>query len=190
MSTDQSERLDNTMKTGVDWKSRIVYVSGPIEDCQVEALIPAIRMLDETKGKIQVFINSPGGSEIGGYSLYDTLTTLNNRVDTYSFGCCFSIAPIVFQAGQKRWISANSQVMIHMGSMTFEGGDVKLEDIAKLAKECDVSNEHYTRLLASRAKVGIKEISMWCKNETYFTPEEAVKYGFADAIIKSAKDLL
>jgi ATP-dependent Clp endopeptidase proteolytic subunit ClpP len=190
MTPDNTQRLESTLHASIDWKARIVYISGPVEDCRVEALLPAIRMLDETKGKIRVFIMSPGGSEIGGYAIYDTLTTLNNRVDTYAFGCCFSIAPIILQAGHKRWISPNTQVMIHNGSISFDNGDVKLEDIAKLSKECDVSNLHYATLLASKSKVNVKEVALWCKNETYFTPDEVVKYGLADSIIKSAKDLL
>jgi ATP-dependent Clp protease protease subunit len=189
MPNDNTERLADTLNTSIDWKRRMVYITGPVEDVKVEELIPAIRMLDETKGVIKVVLFSPGGSETGGYAIYDTLTTLRNKVYVFGFGSVYSIAAIILQAGCKRMVSANSQLMLHHGSMEFTSGDVKLDDISRLAKEGEISNFRYSNLLAQRSGTDIKLIEKWCKEETYFSAEETVRAGLADGIIVTAKDM-
>jgi ATP-dependent protease ClpP protease subunit len=54
------------------------------------------------KKRIQVWINSPGGSVMDGYNMYTAMLKTKTKVDTYCVGICASMAAVLFQAGRKR----------------------------------------------------------------------------------------
>ena len=73
------------------------------------------------KKRIQVWINSPGGSVTQGMSIYNAILKSKTPVDTYNAGIAASIAGAIFTAGRKRVMSDYSLFMMHPVS----GGDDK-----------------------------------------------------------------
>src|ERR1700761_7304409 len=54
------------------------------------------------KTRIQIWINSIGGSVIDGYSILGAMLKANTRVDTYNIGVAASTAGWLFEAGKTR----------------------------------------------------------------------------------------
>ena len=75
---------------------------------------------------IKVSINSPGGSVIGGLSIFTALVSSELKVITQIDGIAASIAAIIFMAGQERVMMEYGLFMIHN---PFGGDDKALEKI-------------------------------------------------------------
>lgn len=186
---DQSHRLHEIHESGIDWKTRTVWIVGGLSAEKAYQYIPGIRLLDETRGGIKVSIMSNGGDEGGGFALFDTLRTLKNPVTTSTFGHAFSIAALIFQAGDTRLIAPSAEIMMHNGSVSLDGGDINTDYIEDLAAEAVKNNGRYHRAIAARAGLDLEKIVKWCKDERYFSAEEAVAEGLADRQILSWKDV-
>lgn len=79
------------------------------------------------KKRIQVWINSEGGSVLQGMNIFNAIIKSRTPVDTYNVGVAASIAGAIFMAGRKRIMSDYAQFMMHPVS----GGDQKSMDAFK-----------------------------------------------------------
>lgn len=72
--------------------------------------------LDQLEGvsKINVHINSGGGSVFGGIAIYNILKRYDAEITVYVEGLAASIASVIAMAGDKIIIPENAQMMIHM----------------------------------------------------------------------------
>ena len=186
---DQSHRLSNIHTSGIDWKTRTVWIVGPLDEEKGYQYVPVLRLLDETPGPIKVMIMSNGGAEGGGFAIYDTLKTLRNPVTTIGFGHVYSIAALIFQAGKKRLLAETCELMMHNGTLEMDGGAMDTDMIEQIAAEAVKNNGRYHRAICERSGVDLQKLQQWCKDERYFSAKEAVVYRLADGIVKSWKDL-
>lgn len=90
--------------------------------------------LDQLEGvsKINVHINSGGGSVFGGIAIYNILLRYDAEITVYVEGLAASIASVIAMAGDKIIIPGNAQMMIHKPS-SFAWGDADA-----MRKEADV----------------------------------------------------
>lgn len=65
------------------------------------------------KRKVNVWINSVGGSVIDGEMIYGAILNTYCKVDTYCMGLAASIAAVIFQAGRKRIMADYGKLMYH-----------------------------------------------------------------------------
>jgi len=186
---DHTVRLAQCLGHGVDWKNRTIYIVGPLPEEKAYQYIPALRLLDETRGDIKVVIMSPGGEESGGFALFDTIRSLRNKVITIGFGGIYSIAALVFQAGDTRLLAPNAQLMMHNGSISLEGGDLNTDMVQQMAKEATQNNRRYHAAIAVRCELDLQKVEEWCRQEKYFLSGEAIKEGLADGLVGSWKDV-
>jgi ATP-dependent protease ClpP protease subunit len=75
---------------------------------------------------IKVSINSPGGSVMGGLSIFSALVSSDKKVITHIDGIAASIAAVIFMAGQERTMMEYGLFMIHN---PFGGDDKVLNKI-------------------------------------------------------------
>ena len=90
--------------------------------------------LDQLDGvsKINVHINSGGGSVFGGIAIYNILKRHTAEITVYVEGLAASIASVIAMAGDKIIIPANAQMMIHKpSSITWGNAD-------DMRKEADI----------------------------------------------------
>lgn len=125
------------------------------------------------KKRIIVWINSPGGSVMDGYSIYSTILKTSTPVDTYCVGCAASIAGVIFQAGRKRIMADYSWLMYHNPF----GGDNK--EMVSTMKQSII------KMIAARCGSSEDKIEQIMNRETYILPDEALKLKFCDEIDSS-----
>lgn len=128
------------------------------------------------KKKIQIWINSEGGSVKEGWGIYSTILRVSAKVDTYCIGMAASIAGVIFQAGAKRVMMEHSRLMLHNPfNPNSEGSNKTLAAI----------RESIIEMICSRCKMTETEVGNLMNRTTWIDSEEAVKMGLATEIEKN-----
>lgn len=101
-----------------------------------------------------------------------------------------SIATLILQAGDERYLAENCEFMIHGGSLNIsseEGAAIPQQVLVDMGKQVEKSNRRYCEIMASRSGQTVEKIQNWCKGESFFSAREAVEEGFADDVIPHQK---
>lgn len=133
--------------------------------------------LDQLDGvtKINVHINSGGGSVFGGIAIYNILKRHNAEITVYVEGIAASIASVIAMAGDRIIIPANAQMMIHKpSSITWGNAD----DMRKEADILDGCQKVILNTYMQHAKEGVtpEEINALIDAETWKNGEEWQEY--------------
>jgi ATP-dependent protease ClpP protease subunit len=179
---DTAQRMTLTLQTGVDPYTRRLYLLGEIDDDTLHHFIPAFQILDSTEGAINIVLASPGGSEAVGWAVYDTIKLARNPVIIDGYGGVYSIAASIMQAGGYRRLAPNCRFMIHNGTVTM-GSEVGTNEFVNMGQEAEKNNQKYHRILAERSGRTTEEIADFCRNESFFSAQEAIAKGFADGLV-------
>ena len=138
-----------------------------------------IRDLAEIEGPLEVHISSPGGEVFDGIAIYNTLRQRQPSVIIDSLAA--SIASVIAMAAApgKLFISKNAQMMIHDGHGMAIGNAT---DMRELADVLDRTSNNIASIYAERTG---KPDAFWrqlMKDESWYSGQEAVDAGLADAI--------
>ena len=130
--------------------------------------------------ELVVIINSPGGSVIEGWGIYNRLKSLDNKVVTRVEGLAASIASLIALAGDEVKMSEVGSIMIHRASTMADGNQKDLEKQIETLKTIDE-----TLITVYQAKTGEsrEQVEEWMDDEKWFTADEAIEIGFVDEII-------
>lgn len=132
---------------------------------------------------ITIVFDSPGGSIIDGFHLFDTILWLRREghyVTTIGQGMAASMAGILLQAGDHRVMSPQAALLIHEGSFGAIGSVGQVEDMVEFVKKLQ---ERILDIFAERAKLSRQQIkNRWRRKDWWMTAQEALKYGFIDEI--------
>lgn len=142
------------------------------------------KQLDEMQGvtKLDVYINSYGGEVAEGLAIYNALRrkAQTAHVTTYCDGFACSIASVIYMAGTERKMSKASLLMIHNAWTWGEGNAAELR---KLADDMDIITSASVEAYKEVASISEKKIRALMDAESWITPKDAVKYGFATEIL-------
>lgn len=158
------------------------FLYEPISDQSLK-ILPELYLVSKENpdSLIKIYLTSPGGDESAGTAIFDFIQAMPNEVHIYGYGQVCSIAALILQAGSKRFLSRNSQFMIHNGSMEMQG-HVEYDMLQKVAGNFKKTSLMYRELIAKRSNIDIKNIEEFCNEERFFSAEECVALGFADDI--------
>lgn len=133
--------------------------------------------LDRLDGvsKINVHINSGGGSVFGGIAIYNILKRHSAEITVYIEGLAASIASVIAMAGDKIIIPANAQMMIHKPSSITWGN---AEDMRKEADVLDGCQKVILNTYMEHVKEGVtaEDINALIDAETWKNGEEWQEY--------------
>src|SRR5690606_17429919 len=134
--------------------------------------------------RIDVRINSVGGSVFEGNAIYNALARHPAHVDVYIDGIAASIASVIAMAGDRIHIAANAHVMIHNPHGVVWG---EAADMRRMADTLDKIRGSLAGTSARRTGHDTAQIEAWMDAETWFNAEEAVEHGFADEIVEGGE---
>ncbi len=143
-----------------------------------EDLINEIKAAGDVK-TIDVVLNSPGGCYTQGIAIYNELRNHKARVTVRVRGMAASIASLIAMAADEIIVEPGSMMMIHNASAIVEGNKEYLADTVERLAKCDAE---MAKIYSKRTGRSMKAVREMMDAETWFSPEEAVKSGFADAI--------
>lgn len=136
-----------------------------------------MQYLQDKCSKINVRINSIGGSVIDGYSIVSAI--LNSKVpcNTYIDGLAASIAGVIAMAGKKCYMADFGTLMLHNPS---GGNDQNVLDLVKST---------LVTIFEQRTKLTAEEISAMMDKETWLGANEALSMGLVDEVLASTKKI-
>lgn len=191
--------LDNVEKFHADnlyLPTRTIYFGGTgidydnTEDevnCRtVSQFIKNLHILEHKERKpISILLNTPGGSWEDGMAVYDLITKLKSPITIIGMGKLYSMGSIIFQAGDKRIMMANTAMMIHDGSDGFIGNAKAFERWGENSKRIRQSmyKIYYNQIKKKKPRITLQEIENMCSHDTIFTAKEAVRIGLADRVM-------
>ena len=127
--------------------------------------------------RIDVHINSPGGSTFNGNAIYNLLAQHPAQVTVYIDGLAASAASVIAMAGDRIVMPENASMMIHNAWSLVVGPAEDMEAEARLLHKM---NTQIAQVYAARTGNSKEQIIEWMSEETWFMGAEAVDAGFAD----------
>jgi ATP-dependent Clp protease protease subunit len=172
-------------------RERIVFLGTQVEDSSANVVVAQLLHLEaeDPDADIALYVNSPGGDAYAGFAIYDAMQFVKPDVQTFCVGMAMSAGALILAGGAagKRYVLPNSKVMIHQGSGGFRGSP---SDIQIAAKEILNVTRRYAEILAQHTGRDVEEVVRDIDRDNFLSPDEAVAYGLADAVLTSREGLL
>ena len=165
-----------------------IYIFGDIcefswwdEDVTPTGIIKEIKDLDVDQ--INVHIDSYGGAVSGGWAIYNALKQHKAKIATYADGFVCSAALYPFLAGDERYASNVSGFYLHEVSTGAWG---YADDLRAAAEEAEKLTEIGVNAFVDIAGMDRDTVKQLMEAETWLTPQEALSYNIATAVITKA----
>lgn len=138
--------------------------------------------------KINIYINSYGGSVFEGTAIYNQLRRHSAQKTVYVDGFACSVAATIAMAGDKVIMPKNAMMMIHNAWTIAMGNGAELR---KAADDLDVINKGNRQAYLQKAsgKITEDELVQLLDAETWLTAEDCIKYGLADEYAEQDADM-
>ncbi len=166
-----STRVYNTL-----FEQRIMFLKGAVEEENSDGLVAQMLALDAKNHQdITLYINSPGGIITGLFAIFDTMHSIQSKVNTKCVGLAASAAAVILAAGTgTRSATENSRIMIHQ---PLGGARGTARDIEIQAKNIVFLRERLNEILAERAGKPVEEVAADTDRDHWLTAAEAKAYG-------------
>lgn len=122
------------------------------------------------KKAIEIWINSPGGVVVDGYSIANAILRSKTPVDTVNVGIAASIAGVIFMAGRKRKMADYALMMIHSPS----GGENQ--------KVIDAMEGSLVKMIAAKSSTTEEDVKYLMKRTSWLSASECLNKGFCTEI--------
>jgi len=170
---------------------RTLLLGEPLEARNSNRLCNALLLLalEDPVADIRLLINSPGGSVPGMLAIRDCMRAVPNDVCTVTLGMAYSAGQFLLSAGTpgKRFAFRHAKVLLHQGSAGFGG---TAADIAIQADDLRATRDTVLGLIAEDTGQPVETVERDSRRDRWFTAEEALDYGFVDAIVESVDQVL
>jgi ATP-dependent Clp protease protease subunit len=136
---------------------------------------------------ITVRIKSPGGSVREGWTIHDLLKNSGKKIKTIAEGELYSIATVIFLAGEEREMFPNADGLIHMPRIPNPEGDFQAADLREMAEYMDKEEAKIINLYM--AVTGKDEVTLreYMNKETMLSAQDMLTLGFATKITEPLK---
>ena len=167
-------------------EDRVVFLNGEVNNQSANLVIAQLIFLEakDPSKDISLYINSPGGSVVDGFAIFDTMNYIKCDVSTICVGQAASMGAFLLASGAKgkRYALPNSEVMIHqpLGGARGQATDIQIqaEHILKLKKRL-------TKILAENTGQDVDKVAADCERDYYMSATEAKNYGIIDKVFTS-----
>lgn len=155
------------------------YVGGDyFEDGFTAAdVVMAFAQVDDD-ADLDIHINSYGGSATEGAAIHALISQRAGRTNTVVDGIAGSAASLIAMAGETVTMSAGAVLMIH-DPATFAFGPAA--ELHRAINQLEALGTSYARIYADKSGKSVEDCREVMRAETWFSPEQAVEAGFADA---------
>lgn len=166
-------------------EDRIIFVGEPVQAGMVNTIVAQLLYLEkkDPDKDIIMFINTPWGEVYSGMAIYDVMQYVKCDVSTICVGLAASMGSVILAGGTKgkRYALPHSKVMIHQPLWGAEG---QASDIVIQAEEILKIKNMFIDLMAKHTGQKRDQVERDMERNKRMNPEEALKYGIIDKIIK------
>lgn len=162
---------------------REIECVGEIHEAAAYSMCQQLRQLahEDPDAGITIFVNSPGGSVQDGMAIYDTMRAIGCPIRTVCLGKAYSFGALLFMAGDRREMLPHARVMLHDPLVTNIGGTA----LSVAAASADLMHMRQTiaEIISEHTGHDVEEVLGVTAHDTWFSAEEAVAWGIADAVV-------
>ncbi len=164
---------------------RIIFMGTVVRSDMANVLQAQLLFLEsvDPKRDIQLFINSPGGSVIDGFGIYDTMQYVSPDVATTCTSMAASMGAVLLCAGAKgkRVALPHSRIMIHQLSGGMQGVFSDMEISYKFSKQ--LRDELY-EVIAKHSGKTFEDIEKDSDRDFWMRADQAKEYGLIDEVLE------
>lgn len=134
---------------------------------------------------IEIVFSSPGGSLFDGFVLFDEIQMLRakgHRVTTGTVGMAASMAGVLLQAGDHRWMGSEALIMIHRASFGAIGKSYEVEDEIELIRRLEQRIIDLFTRRTGNALTSQKIKRNWERKDWWIQASEALDLGLVDEV--------
>ncbi|AWD62927.1 peptidase [Limosilactobacillus reuteri] len=142
--------------------------------------------LNQGKGPIDIWLNSPGGDCVAASRIYTMLMNYPDDVNVKIDGIAASAASVIAMAGTKVSMAPTAMIMIH-NPLTIVGG--QKEDLDQAAQMLAETKESIINAYELKTNLPREKISAMMDDETWMNVNKAIELGFADDMLGQNKDV-
>lgn len=150
-------------------------------DVSANAFVKELKALEATYKKIDVRINSGGGSVFDGIAIYNAIKNSSADINTYIDGLAASMASIIALAGKRVYMSRNASMMTHKPSVYANGNSEDLKRNANLLDELEKTAAIIYSEKTGKSTDDCKALYMNGR-DNWFTAQQAIDEGLADEL--------
>ena len=169
---------------------RVLTINGTIaEDSWVDdEVTPQVFQdeLNQGKGPIDIWLNSPGGDCVAASRIYTMLMNYPDDVNVKLDGIAASAASVIAMAGTKVSMAPTAMIMIH-NPLTIVGG--QKEDLDQAVQMLTETKESIINAYELKTNLPREKISSMMDDETWMNVNKAIELGFADNMLGQDKDV-
>lgn len=168
-------------------KERIIWLGDEVSQENANAICAQMLLLaaEDPDSDIYLYINSPGGSVTAGMAIYDTMQYVKPDVVTVAMGMAASMGQFLLTAGTKgkRFATPHARILMHqpLGGVQGTASEVRINADLILAMKRELA-----QITAERTGHTLEEITRDADRDHWFTAQEALEYGFIDAVVENA----
>ena len=172
-------------------ESRTIIISGSVDSELAQKVIQQLMLLDhiDSKKRVLVMINSPGGEVFSGFAIYDAMRFISAPVVTVVTGLAASMGSIIALASDKnnRYTLPNSKFLIHQPLMT--GYQGRASDLEIQANEILRDRERIIELYAETTGRKSEDVAKDIDRDNWMNAKQAKEYGLVEKIVKTREEL-
>lgn len=163
---------------------RRILIDGEINSELACGFMKRIILLSkENEQAISVIVNSPGGEVNSGLMIYDIIQSSHVPIKMYCAGRAYSMAALLFASGKHgRYMLPHAELMLHEPIL---GNHVtgNASSIRSISDSLIDTRRKLNFILAKHTGRSENEIEKATAFDHYFSPEESVEFGLADAVV-------
>ena len=177
-----------------DLENRKIYINYEIDEEVINDAVYKILKINsidkftpvEERKPILMYLATPGGSVIDGFSLIDVMLLSKTPIYVINYAYNYSMGFLIGLAGSKRYGTANSTYLMHDGSSFQWGSQNKVFDTVEFQKRQEDKIKKY---ILDRTKITEEMYDKKYRTEWYMFAEEAKEQGCCDYIVGVDCDL-
>ena len=181
-ATDRGERAFDLYSRLL--KDRIVFLGTVVEDDVANLVVAQLLHLESENADrdIALYINSPGGSAIAMFAIYDAMQYVKPDVATNCVGQAASAAAVILAGGapRKRFALTNARVLLHQphGQLGGQSTDLQIH-----AEEFLRQRRRMEEIVAEHSGQTVEKVHEDLDRDFILTADAARAYGVVDHVI-------
>lgn len=177
---------ENGVITDINSESRVLMLFGEINETSSFGVVQGLLDLQAQNpmNDITFIINSCGGQVDDLFTIIDIMNCIKPDIKTIIIGKAMSAGAYIAINGAKgkRYITENSRIMLHSLSGGTSGS---FSDIQIDINEMQRLNNKIIDIVSKNSKLNKKQVEELIARDRYILPEEAIKLGLVDGIVKT-----
>jgi ATP-dependent protease ClpP protease subunit len=189
-SEQRNPGIKKTTRTFVAHPERTIEWLGGVNHDNLERTLAKIKdlMVEDSSKEIHLLVNSSGGATGIGMAFYDAMNFwLKPKLVTIGSGDVDSSGLTIFLSGEKRYLTRNTTLLLHLAGRTFEPHKrFTVPDMDAMIREDKLKDYQYACVVsdATHGRYSPEHILDLMAKNTILTPEEAVNMGLAHKVLK------